>query len=75
MKCPIHDQTDCSPLLNGCSELAAMFRAVEQLDDISRGDPEAAHSTADMILLEYVPEEVKLAYKRAANRQDWWACA
>lgn len=50
-------------------------RAVEALDAMSGGDPEADHSDADKILLAVAPAEVKAAYARLADRARWWAYA
>jgi len=51
------------------------FEIVASLDAIGDGDPEAAHSEADALLLEAVPTEVAQAYERVIDRQAWWACA
>lgn len=49
--------------------------AVWFLDCIDASDPEAAHSQADDVLLEYVPVEVADAYRRVMARAPWWASA
>jgi hypothetical protein len=50
-------------------------RAVDGLDAIKPGGPEANHLKADAILLEFVPEEVRQAFDRAESRDGgwWWA--
>lgn len=48
-------------------------QAVEALDALTGGDVEVDHYKADAILLEYVPENVRLAYERVQERAaDWW---
>jgi hypothetical protein len=49
--------------------------AVEALDAIDAGDPEAAHSEADAILLAYVPDDIRDAYDRLVARAHFWATA
>lgn len=49
--------------------------AIAALDSIGAGDPEAAHCVADGILMNMVPVEVRDAYSRVIDRQEWWACA
>lgn len=48
---------------------------VAQFDAISGDDPEAAHGRADDLLLTAVPDEVRTAYTRVADRCSWWAVA
>jgi hypothetical protein len=49
--------------------------AVDKLDAISVYPPDEAHATADKLLLEVVPVEVKKAYERVMKRCGWWAYA
>ena len=47
--------------------------AVARLDALEPGDPEVNHGKADAIIMEFVPEEVLLAYGRAEDRDgEWW---
>lgn len=48
---------------------------IEALDAITGDDPEHAHSQADDLLMEAVPAEIRDAYKRVADRCDWWVSA
>ena len=47
--------------------------ALDRIDPL--GDPEAAHSEADRIMLEALDPEVAAAYRRLMNRSPWWAAA
>jgi len=50
--------------------------AIKQLQNVALlhfGDPEFAHSYADSILLQVVPEEVRAAYQAVVDACDWWA--
>jgi hypothetical protein len=49
--------------------------AVAKLDAMDSSDPELAHQEADLILLDFVPEEIADAYRRLVRRCAWWACA
>lgn len=52
--------------------------AVAALDRIAAAmssDPEAAHSSADAVLLAHVAPEVAEAYQRVADARSWWSCA
>lgn len=48
---------------------------IAQIDGLDISDPEAAHGEADRLILDALPEEVRQAYVRLANRCSWWACA
>ena len=45
--------------------------AIELLDALDGGDPEGAHFDADAVLLDFVPEKVREAYKRVHLRLIW----
>ena len=47
---------------------------IRQLDALDGSDPESAHSAADDMILDALPEEVRQAYQRVPRRCDWWAC-
>ncbi|MCM0622492.1 hypothetical protein [Nocardioides bruguierae] len=49
--------------------------AVARLDRIDGSDPDAAHGTADDVLLTEVPPDVAAAYQRVIDRCSWWAGA
>lgn len=49
--------------------------AVKQIDAMTGGDPEADHSNADNILLDWAPKAVQDAYARLVDRCSWWAYA
>lgn len=49
--------------------------AIEWLDTIDVTDPEAAHATADDILLALTPPPVAEAYQRLMDRAAWWGTA
>ena len=45
------------------------IQALDAIDD----DPETAHRDADIILLSFVPSEVREAYERTQTRsKGWW---
>lgn len=47
--------------------------AAEQVSQGRMGDPEAAHSHADEVLLAYVPTEIREAYEAVQKASRWWA--
>lgn len=53
-------------------------KAIRQLNTLPITDPEAAHSKADAILLEFLRTNghpaITKAYKRIVQRCGWWAC-
>jgi len=54
----------------------AQSRIIAALDAIDPADdPEAAHETAEGILLEALGSEVTAAYDRLVARAAWWAFA
>lgn len=42
---------------------------------IDTSDPETAHSQADALILDFLPEDVRRAYMTVAKRCRWWAFA
>lgn len=62
-------------ILEKVSEAADVADTVAALDAIGGGDPESAHGRADDVILAAVPREVRDAYQRVIDRQDWWAAA
>ena len=56
------------------TETLTTEQAVEALDAITAGDPEASHGRADDVLLLCVPAEVREAYDRLVEREGgrWW---
>lgn len=49
--------------------------AVDALDAIGGGEPDADHGTADDILLAAASPRVRAAYQRLQDRAEWWATA
>ena len=52
--------------------------AVKQLRELDPADPDAAHSQADQIVLEYLKyqaPEIAKAYDDLVGRCAWWATA
>lgn len=48
---------------------------IYELLAIDTSDPEAAHSIADTLIRDALPEEVRQAYDRVAVSCRWWAYA
>lgn len=50
-------------------------QVIEALDGLDVADPEAAHGTADELLLSRVSPLVRAAYDRTMKRAAWWAAS
>lgn len=48
---------------------------IHALNDVDASDPEVAHQTADDLIRDWLPEEVRQAYDRVGSRCRWWAFA
>jgi hypothetical protein len=48
---------------------------IRRLDALDASDPESAHSVADDLIADALPEEVRQAYVRVQRRCHWWGAA
>lgn len=55
--------------------MSAADDLIRKLDALDGADPESAHCSADDLILDWLPEEVRQAYVRVAARCRWWAFA